>query len=128
MRVTRIAARLNNTKWGNKYLQIEAKTKIYKVAMRPIMTYTADTTKAKRMLVDGEMKVFAKNSSRNNIENERSENNRRESGVENINEWVLKRKRSFNIAQLEASRNTQVARAVLNENLRGGVQFLFYNV
>lgn len=40
MKVTRTAACFNNTIWRNKYLGIEDKTRIYKTAIRPVMTYT----------------------------------------------------------------------------------------
>ena len=44
-RVTKIASCLNATIWRNKNIGKEAKSRIYKTAIRPIMTYTAETVK-----------------------------------------------------------------------------------
>ena len=58
-RATKIASA---TIWCNKNIGIEAKSRIYKTAIRPIMTYTAETrpetAKTKRLLGTTEIKVL----------------------------------------------------------------------
>lgn len=62
MSAKKIAACLYNTICRNKYLEIDATTRIYKAALRSIMTYTAeirpDTVKTKWMLETGEIKIL----------------------------------------------------------------------
>lgn len=60
----RVAACLNDTIWKNKHIEVEAKSRIYKSAIRSIMTYATetrpDTTKIKRLLETSEMKILRK--------------------------------------------------------------------
>ena len=57
----RAAAHLNDTIWWNKHIRTEAKARIYKTAIRPILTYAAETrpetSKTKRILETAEMKI-----------------------------------------------------------------------
>ena len=74
MKAARTAACLNNTIWSNKHMGIETKSRIYKAAIRPILTYTAETRPDRK----------------------RSEEIRRMCKIDNINDWVLQRKRNWN--------------------------------
>lgn len=112
----RVAGCLNDTIWKNKYLQTETKSRIYKATIRPIMTYTAetrpDTTKTKRILETGEMKVLRKIVGKTLLDRERNENIRRSCQVDNINEWVVNRKIEWNehIHRMDQDRIVKIAR------------------
>ncbi|CAG9840097.1 unnamed protein product [Diabrotica balteata] len=53
---------IHDTIWKNKQIRQNTKTRIYKAAIRPILTYTAetrpDTSKTKRLLETTEMKIL----------------------------------------------------------------------
>ena len=100
MKAARTAACLNNTIWSNKHMGIETKSRIYKAAIRPILTYTAETrpetSKTKQILETTEMKVVRKIAGRTLFDRKRSEEIRRMCKIDNINDWVLQRKRNWN--------------------------------
>ena len=101
MRTTKIASCLNAGIWRNKNLGIEAKPRIYKTAIRPNMTYTAETrpetAKTKRLLETTEIKVLRGIDGKTLLYRETSKNIRRTYGIEeDINCWVLKRKKQWN--------------------------------
>ncbi|XP_057654786.1 uncharacterized protein LOC130893037 [Diorhabda carinulata] len=77
----RIAACLNETIWQNKHIGIQAKSRLYKVTVKPIMTYTAEThpetAKTKRMMEIAEMKVLRRIAGKTLLDRESSENIRR---------------------------------------------------
>ena len=64
MKAARTTACLNNIKWNNRYIGIEVKSRIYKSAIRPILTYTAETrpetSKTRQILEATEIKVVRK--------------------------------------------------------------------
>ena len=68
-------------------MEIETKSRIYKAAIRPILTYTAETrpetSKTKQILETTEMKVVRKI-----FDRKRSKEIRRMCKIDNINEWV----------------------------------------
>ena len=80
------------------------------------MTYTAetrpDTTKTKRILETCEMKVLRKIAGKTLLDRERSDNIKRTSKVENINEWILGRKHEWNahISRMDQERIVRIAR------------------
>ena len=78
---------------------IETKSIIYKAAIRPILTYTAETRpetlKTKQILETTEMKVVRKIAGRTLFDRKRSEEIRRMSKIDNIND-CLQRKRNWN--------------------------------
>ncbi|XP_056642632.1 uncharacterized protein LOC130449023 [Diorhabda sublineata] len=80
----RIAACLNENIWRNKHIGIEAKSRIYKATVRPIMTYTVETrpetAKTKRMMETAEMKVLRRIAGKTLLDRD-------------VNEWVLSRKK-----------------------------------
>jgi len=61
-KASRIAGCLKNIIWKNQFLKIEAKTRIYKSCVRPIITYaaetTADTSRTKSMTRMAEMRTL----------------------------------------------------------------------
>ena len=77
-RATKIFGRLNATIWRNKNIGIEAKSGIYKTAIRPIMTYTAETRpeteKTKRLLETTEIKVLRGIAGKTFLDRKTSEN------------------------------------------------------
>ena len=100
MKAARTATCLNNTIWSNKHMGIETKSRIYKAAIRPILTYTAETrpetSKTKQILETTEMKVVRKIAGRTLFDRKRSEEIRRMCKIDNINDWVLQRKKNWN--------------------------------
>ena len=78
MRATKIAGCLNATIWRSKKNGIEAKSRIYKTAIRPIMTYTAETrpetAKTTRLLETTEMKVLRGIAEKTLLDRKTSEN------------------------------------------------------
>lgn len=100
VKAARAAGCLNDTIWRNKNMTTVTKTRIYKMKIRPIMTYCAeirpDTTKTKRLLETTEMKVLRSIAGKTLLDRETSENIRRTCKTENINEWVLERKKEWN--------------------------------
>ena len=96
-RATKITSCLNATIWRNKNIGIEAKSRIYKTAIRSLMTYTAETrpetAKTKRLLETTEMKVLRGIAGRTLLGRETSKNIRRTCRIEkDINCWVLNEK------------------------------------
>ena len=77
-RATKIAGCLNATIWRNKNIGLEAKSRIYKTAIRPIMTCTAETrpetTKTKRLLETTEIKVLRGIAGKTLLDRKTSEN------------------------------------------------------
>ena len=62
LKAARISGCLRDVVWKNKYMSIESKVKIYKTAVRPILTYAvetrADTSKTKQLLRTTEMNTL----------------------------------------------------------------------
>ncbi|XP_056642629.1 uncharacterized protein LOC130449021 [Diorhabda sublineata] len=92
------------------------KTRIYKVVIRPIMTYTAetrpDTSKTQRMLETAEMRILRRitgNTLRNRVI---SDYIRTTCNVEAINEWLLTRRKELNnyISRMTDSRVVKIVR------------------
>ncbi|KAK9887098.1 hypothetical protein WA026_020042 [Henosepilachna vigintioctopunctata] len=115
-KAARIAGCLNDTIWRNKHIGIEAKARIYKATVRPIMTYTAETrpetTKTRRLLETTEMKVLRRITGKTLLNRERSENVRNMCKVDSINDWVLNRKQEWNdhINRMDDRRIVRIAR------------------
>lgn len=115
-KATRIAGCLNNTIWCNKNIGIEAKTRIYKTTVRPIITYTAETrpetSKTKRLLETTEMKVLRRITGKTLLDRERSEIIRNTCKIEDINGWVSNRKKEWNahINRMDDRRIVKIAR------------------
>uniref|UniRef100_A0A6P7FTG7 Uncharacterized protein LOC114332484 n=1 Tax=Diabrotica virgifera virgifera TaxID=50390 RepID=A0A6P7FTG7_DIAVI len=62
LKASKAAGSLNDTIWKNKHLRQDTKARIYKAAIRPILTYTAETrpdkSKTRRLLETTEMKIL----------------------------------------------------------------------
>ena len=73
----RAAAHLNDTIWWNKHIRTEAKVRIYKTAIRPILTYAAEIrpkiSKTKRIFESTEMKIARRIAGKTLMDRERSE-------------------------------------------------------
>ena len=99
-RAMRTAAHLNNTIWWNKHIRTEAKARIYKTAIRPILTYAAETrpetSKIKRILETSEMKIAQRIAGKTLMDRIRSDNMRQTCGIDKINDWVLERNKKLN--------------------------------
>ncbi|XP_045473979.1 uncharacterized protein LOC123680232 [Harmonia axyridis] len=116
VRATRVAVCLSDTVWRNKNIKVKTKARIYKAVVRPTMTYTAetrpDTARTRQLLETTEMRVLRRIAGKTLFDREKSENIRRTCGVENINEWVLGRKREWNdhISRMDEERMVRIAR------------------
>ena len=115
-KASKVAGCLNDLIWRNQHLKQETKTRIYKTAIRPIMTYTAetrpDTSKTKKLLETTEMKILRRISGKTLMDRERNENIRQMCKTESINDWVLKRKQEWNqhINRMGEDRLVRIAR------------------
>ena len=78
----------------------EAKARIYKTAIRPILTYAAETrpetSKTKRILETAEMKIARRIAGKTLMDRIRSDNIRQTCGIDKINDWILDRKKKWN--------------------------------
>lgn len=115
-RATRVAGCLNDTVWRNKNISIQTKSRIYKAVVRPTMTYTAetrpDTARTRQLLETTEMRVLRRIAGKTLLDRERSEDIRKTCIVENVNHWVLGRKREWNahIGRMDENRMVRIAR------------------
>lgn len=115
-KANKIAGCLNDVIWRNKHLKKHTKARVYKTTIRPIMTYTAetraDTARTRRLLETTEMKILRRISGKTLLDRERNENIRQSSGVDNVNDWVLQRKRQWNdhINRMQDSRLVKIVR------------------
>lgn len=115
-KANKVAGCLNDVIWRNKYLRQDTKARIYKTTIRPIMTYTSetrpDTSKTKQLLETTEMKILRRISGKTLLDRERSENIRGQCNVDNINEWVLQRKKQWNehISRMANNRLVRITR------------------
>lgn len=95
------AACPNNTIWGNKHIETEVKSSIYKRAIRPLLTYTTETKtetwKTEQIIETKEMEVWRKIAGKTPMDRVRSEDIRAVCRVDNINGWVLQRKKEWNV-------------------------------
>lgn len=116
IKAARTASQLNDTIFRNKYLRTESKVRIYKAAIRPILTYVAETrpetSKTRQIMEATEMKIVRRIAGRTLLDRERSEDIRRACHIENVNEWVLGRKTEWNdhITRMAEDRLVRVAR------------------
>ena len=106
----------SNTLWCNKHLGIEIKSGTYKTATRPIMNYTADTrpdtTKTKRQMEATHVKIMRWIIEQTFYDGEANETIKRQSNLEDINEWVLKERKEWkeHVDRIDITRLIRVAR------------------
>ncbi|XP_015187255.1 PREDICTED: uncharacterized protein LOC107072109 [Polistes dominula] len=100
IKAARTASLLNNTIFRNKHLRMDAKARIYKIAIRPIPTYAAETrpetSKTRQIMETTEMKIVRRIAGKSLWDRVRSEGLRKECQIENINDRVLSRKVEWN--------------------------------
>lgn len=100
IKASRISGYLNDTVWSNKYLKTEPKVRIYKSVVRPVLTYAAetrsDTKKTARMLEVTEMKTLRRIAAKTMRDGVTNREIRERCGVQNITEWVSRRRREWN--------------------------------
>ena len=93
-KASRISGCLNETIWSNKYLQTEAKVRIYKSIVRPILTYAAetrtDTAKTRQLLEVTEMKTLRRIINKTKWDRMRNDRIRELCEIQNITSWVHK--------------------------------------
>ena len=98
---SRISGCLNETIWSNKYLRNEAKVRIYKSVVRPILTYAAetrtDTAKTMQILEVTEMKTLRRIINKTRMDKMRNERIREICGIQNITSWVQRRRTEWSM-------------------------------
>ncbi|XP_015182496.1 PREDICTED: uncharacterized protein LOC107069571 [Polistes dominula] len=116
IKVARTASLLNDTIFRNKHLRIDAKARIYKTAIRPILTYAAETksetSKTRQIMEATEMKIVRRIAGKSLWYRVRSEDLRKACQIENINDWVLSRKVEWNdhITRMTDDRVVKISR------------------
>jgi hypothetical protein len=96
IKASRIPGCLNETIWLNKYLHNEAKVRIYKSTVRPILTYAAetrtDTAKTRHLLEVTEMKTLRRIINKTMWDRIRNDKIRELCETQNITSWVQRRR------------------------------------
>ena len=95
IKASRILGCLNSTIWSNKFLRTEAKVRIYKTMVPPILAYAADTSKTPQILETTEKKTLRRITNVTRLDRVRSENVREECGIPKIGDWVKRRRREW---------------------------------
>ena len=87
---------LNETIWSNKYLRNEAKVRIYKSIVHPILTYAAetrtDTAKTRQLLEVTEMNTLRRIINKTKWDRVRNDRIGELCGIKNITSWVQRRR------------------------------------
>lgn len=100
MKASQTAGRLKDLVWKNKYLTIEGETRIYKTAVRPILTYTtetkADTSRTIQMMRTTEIKVIRGIHRKTLLDQIRSEEFRQLSNIQDVTKWIRRRRKEWN--------------------------------
>ncbi|XP_045466625.1 uncharacterized protein LOC123675320 [Harmonia axyridis] len=115
-KAAKIAGCLSRTIWCNKNMKTEVKSRIYKAVIRPILTYTAETrpetAKTKRLMETTEMRVLRRIAGKTLMNRNTSESIRDACGVDNVNYWVLKRRKEWDehISRMDEGRVVKIAR------------------
>ncbi|KAK9881036.1 hypothetical protein WA026_014379 [Henosepilachna vigintioctopunctata] len=116
MRANKIAGSLNDLIWTNNHLNVSTKSRIYKTTLRPILTYMAETKsdsdKTTRILDKTEMKILRRITGNALDSGGSSQYIRGQCRVENIGDWILKRKSDWDahIERMDEGRIVKVAR------------------
>jgi hypothetical protein len=85
----------NDRIWRNKYLTWDPNVRIYRSAVRPILTYSVDTrvdTSATELSETTEMKTLWKTVRKTRLDHVTSQNITQQCGIQPIREWILKRR------------------------------------
>lgn len=116
MKGARISGCLREIVWKNKYLNTESKTRIYKTAVRPIITYAAetrsDTNRTLQLMRTVEMKTLRTIQGKTLHDRIRNEDIRQQCEIQDIGRWVRQRRRFWNkhIKRMEDSRLVKAAK------------------
>ena len=100
IRGARMSGCLKDIVWRNKFMSTEAKVKIYKAAVRPIISYAvetrADTTRTEQLLRSTEMKTLRSILGLTLWDKIRSKDIREECEIQDIVKWTKDRRRYWN--------------------------------
>lgn len=96
IKASKISGCLNNAIWSNQYLRTEAKVRVYKTVVRPILTYAAETrpntAKTCQILEITEMKTLRRIMNVTRLDRMRSEDVREKCGIQKVGDWIKRRK------------------------------------
>ncbi|XP_045477884.1 uncharacterized protein LOC123683031 [Harmonia axyridis] len=100
MKASRISGCLQDIVWRNKYLNINSKVRIYKTAIRPIITYAAetrpDTARTTQMMSTTEMRIIRRIHGKTLLDRVRNEELRERSGIQDVGKFVRQRRKYWN--------------------------------
>ena len=102
--------------WKNKYLSPEGKVWIYKICVRPVTTYgaesRADTTFTKQLLRTTEMRIIRTIHGKTIRDKIRSEDLREQSKIQDIADWVGVRRKCWadHVEKMPANRLPKIVR------------------
>jgi hypothetical protein len=91
-KATQISGCLWEIIWQNAHMSTESKIRIYKTCMRPILIYTAETSKTKQLLWSAEMRVLRSIKGVTLRDRIRSDDIRAECNVIDVARWVRTRR------------------------------------
>ncbi|XP_019755408.1 uncharacterized protein LOC109534252 [Dendroctonus ponderosae] len=97
---SRVASALRDVVWNYKHMGKQAKTKIYKTCVRPVLTYAtetrAHTSRTKNIPRTTEMKILRNIAGYTLRDRKRNTDTRNECEIEDIVRWGRKRRRAWN--------------------------------
>ncbi|XP_045466553.1 uncharacterized protein LOC123675250 [Harmonia axyridis] len=100
MKASRISGFLQDIVWRNKYLNINSKVRIYKTAIRPIITYAAetrpDTARTTQIMSTTEMRIIRRIHGKTLLDRVRNEELRERSGIQDVGKFVRQRRKYWN--------------------------------
>ena len=97
VKASKISGCLNSAIWSNQYLRTEAKIRVYKTAVRPLLTAAEtrpDTAKTSQLLETTGMKTFRRitNVTRlGRMKRMKNEEIREKCGIQKVGEWIKRR-------------------------------------
>lgn len=115
-KAARISGCLRQLVWQNKTMSTEAKVKIYKTCVRPVMTYAADTradnSVTKRYVRSTEMRILRNITGHTLRDRIRNDEIRQKCNVQDVVRWIRKRRREWNdhVTRMPNNRLPKIAR------------------
>ena len=108
--------------WSNKFLGMEAKVRIYKIVVRPILAFTAetrtDTAKTREIFEVWEMKSLRRIAGKTRMVRVKNEDIREKCNIQKVNIWVERRRTEWSTHVLPMNED-RLVRKVHDNNPTG---------
>ena len=108
IKAAKISGCLNSAIWSNRYLRTEAKVRVNKTVVRPILAYAAetrpDTAKTSQLLETTEMKTLRRIMNVTRLDRMKSEDIRKKCGIQKLGEWIKKRRTEWYVGRMPEDR------------------------